>query len=139
MGPGAYSPERGDSITKVKMTTINMGSSPARPASFAIQGGSDAAPGQYDDGIRFNSNSKSFKIGEKREERIVSTMGPGTYDAERADAVTKPKMPNINMGSSPPRGSFIKKDDTNLGPGQYDDRNYEIGTKTKSFTIGEKR
>ena len=48
-------------------------------------------------------------------------MGPGMYDPDRANGVTKPKIPNINMGSSPSRGSFIKKDDTNIGPGQYDD------------------
>ena len=65
-------------------------------------------------------------------------MGPGTYDPDRADGVTKPKMPNINMGSSPSRGSFIRKDDANVGPGQYDDGN-EFGRNVKTFTIGEKR
>ena len=44
-------------------------------------------------------------------------MGPGTYSPERADGITKSKMPNVNMGSSPARGSFIKKDDANIGPG----------------------
>ena len=117
MGPGQYSPERGDSLTKTRVKTVNMASSPARPASFAKKGGADVAPGQYDDGIRFNSNTKSFTIGEKRMERVVETMGPGTYDPDRADGVTKPKMPNINMGSSPSRGSFIRKDDANVGPG----------------------
>ena len=65
-------------------------------------------------------------------------MGPGTYDLDRADGVTKIKMPNINMGSSPSRGSFIKKDDANIGPGQYDDGN-SFGRNAKTFTIGEKR
>ena len=65
-------------------------------------------------------------------------MGPGTYDADRADGVTRSKMPNINMGSSPARGSFIKRDDTNIGPGQYDDGK-DFGKETKSFRIGEKR
>ena len=51
----------------------------------------DVAPGQYDDGIRFNSNSKAFKIGEKRPERIKEGMGPGAYSPERADALTKHK------------------------------------------------
>ena len=117
MGPGQYSPERAEALTRVKTATVDMGRSPARPASFAKTGGPDAAPGQYDDGIRFNSNSKSFTIGEKRIVREVETMGPGTYDADRADGVTRSKMPNINMGSSPARGSFIKKDDANIGPG----------------------
>ena len=65
-------------------------------------------------------------------------MGPGCYSPERGDAVTKAKMPNINMGSSPARGSFIKKDDANIGPGQYDDGK-DFGRETKSFRIGEKR
>ena len=66
-------------------------------------------------------------------------MGPGHYDAERADTLTKSKTATVNMGSSPARGSFIKRDDANVGPGQYDDRNYEFGNKAKGFIIGEKR
>ena len=50
MGPGAYDPDRADSLTKSKMPNINMGGSPARPASFAKGGDVDVAPGQYDDG-----------------------------------------------------------------------------------------
>lgn len=45
----------------------------------------NVAPGQYDDGKRFNSGVKGFKIGEKRETRIETTAGPGTYDVERAE------------------------------------------------------
>ena len=40
----------------------------------------DVAPGQYDDGKRFNSGVKSFKIGQKREMPIRETVGPGTYE-----------------------------------------------------------
>ena len=80
-----------------------MGGSPARPVSFARGGDVDVAPGQYDDGKRFNDNVKSFKIGEKRPEKPREGMGPGTYSPEIADSVTKPKMPNINMGGSPAR------------------------------------
>ena len=79
MGPGAYSPERADGQTKSKMPNINMGSSPARPTSFAKGGDVNVAPGQYDDGQRFNSNVKSFKIGEKRAEKPREGMGPGSY------------------------------------------------------------
>ena len=92
-----------------------MGSSPSRPGTFAKQEDYSVAPGQYDDGKRFNSNVKSFTIGEKRETRIVESMGPGSYSPERADAITKQKMPNINMGSSPARA--IRKNDTDVAPG----------------------
>ena len=50
MGPGAYSPERSDTLTKPKIANINMGSTPSRPTSFAKGGDVDVAPGQYDDG-----------------------------------------------------------------------------------------
>jgi len=118
MGPGQYSPERGDSLTKTRVKTVKISSSPARPVSFAKQGDTNVGPGQYDDrNYEFGTNSKSFTIGEKRLERVVETMGPGTYDPDRADGVTKQKIPNVNMGSSPSRGSFIRKDDANVGPG----------------------
>ena len=66
-------------------------------------------------------------------------MGPGAYDPDRADGVTKPKMPNINLGSSPSRPqSFAKGGDVDVAPGQYDDGR-EFGKDVKSFTIAEKR
>jgi hypothetical protein len=121
------------------MTNINMGSSPSRPMSFARGGDVNVAPGQYDDGQRFNSNVKSFKIGEKREERMTRTLGPGAYDHEKSDAVTKSKMPNVTMGGSPSRpASFAKGGDVNVAPGQYDD-GQRWNSNVKSFKIGEKR
>ena len=103
MGPGAYDPERADTLTKTKIANIDMGGSPARPSSFAKGGDVNVAPGQYDDGVRFNSNVKSFRIGEKRAEKPREGMGPGAYSPERADGITKSKMPNIDMGGSPAR------------------------------------
>ena len=138
-GPGAYSPERADNITKTKMVNINMGTSPSRPGTFAKGGDVNVAPGQYDDGMRFNSGVKGFKIGEKREEKIQMTAGPGTYSPERGDNLTKTKMANINMGTSPSRpGTFAKGGDVNVAPGQYDD-GIRFNTNVKSFKIGEKR
>ena len=115
MGPGAYSPERADTVTKPKMPNISMGASPSRPE---VKRDVDVAPGQYDDGKRFNSNVKSFRIGEKRPERVVESMGPGAYEPDRADGQTKPKMPNITMGASPSRPqSFAKSGDLDVAPG----------------------
>ena len=118
MGPGAYDPDKADDVTKPKMPNITMGGSPSRPQSFAKGGDINVAPGQYDDGIRFNSDVKGFKISEKRETITVETMGPGAYDPDRADGVTKSKMPNINMGSTPSRPhSFAKSGDIDVAPG----------------------
>ena len=95
-----------------------MGTSPARPDSFAKGADISVAPGQYDDGIRFNSNVKGFKIGEKREEKIKISAGPGTYSPERAECLTKTRSANINMGTSPSRPStFAKIDGNDVAPG----------------------
>ena len=126
-------------MTKTKIATINMGSSPSRPSSFAKGGDVDVAPGQYDAGKTFGSDTKSFTIGEKRETKVIETMGPGAYDVEKTDVITKTRIVNINMGSSPSRPrSFGKGGDVNVAPGQYDDGK-TFGSDTKSFTIGEKR
>ena len=45
----------------------------------------NVAPGQYDHGGKFGDNVKSFRIGERREERITQTIGPGSYDPDLAD------------------------------------------------------
>ena len=96
-----YDHEKADAVTKHKMPNITMGSSPSRPKSLARGGDVDVAPGQYDDGKRWNSNVKPMTIGEKRTEK--RTVDNRDYDYEKADAVTKSKMPNITMGSSPSR------------------------------------
>ena len=77
LGPGEYDYEKADAVTKCKIVNVKMGSSPSRPVSFARGGDIDVAPGQYDDGKRFNSDVKSFRIGEKRIEKTVEGLGPG--------------------------------------------------------------
>ena len=138
-GPGTYDHTRAERLTKQKMPNVNMGSSAARPHSFAKGGDVNVAPGQYDDGKRFNSGVKGFKIGEKREQPIKDSAGPGTYDPTLAEKLTKAKMPNIDMGASPARPhSFAKGGDIDVAPGQYDDGK-RFNSGVKGFKIGEKR
>ena len=68
-------------------------------------------------------------------------MGPGSYNPDIADGITKPKLAAINMGSSPSRPqSFAKGGDVDVAPGQYDDNSYKMGVDVHpSFTIGLKR
>ena len=61
---------------------------------------------------------KSFTIGEKRVERIIeTTAGPGAYDVDRADNITRVRATNINMSASPSRGAYIQKGNDNTAPG----------------------
>lgn len=118
-----------------------MGSTPSRPASFAKPQDVDVAPGQYDDGREFGKGAPSFKIPEKREQRMPETMGPDAYDPDRADSQTKPKTPAVNLNSSPERPGLFNRpqDEASIAPGQYDDGNSKFGKDVRGFTIGEKR
>ena len=94
-----------------------MGSSPAR-ASFAKKEDYNNGPGQYDDGKDFGRDTKSFRIGEKRQERVVESMGPGQYSPERAEVLTKTKTVTIDMGRSAARpASFAKQGGADVAPG----------------------
>ncbi len=94
---------RGQNVIKSKTTTtVNMSNSPGRSNTFARANDSNTSPGQYEDrSYKFGSNSKGFTIGEKRETRIESTAGPGSYDVDRATNLTKHKTGSFNMASSP--------------------------------------
>ena len=66
-------------------------------------------------------------------------MGPGAYDPDKADRMTKPKIKNIDLGKSASRPkSFAKPEDVSVAPGQY---NHErpFGADVKSHKIREKR
>ena len=140
MGPGAYDHEKADAVTKTKIVNINMGSSPSRPMSFAKGGDVNVAPGQYDDGVRFNSNVKSFTIGTKTETKIETSAGPGQYDAERSLSVTKSRSKAALIGKDKARPDTFANEAHvgTAGPGQYDD-GVRFNSNVKSFKIGEKR
>ena len=72
VGPGEYEPDRAHSVTKTRTrSALIMSSAKARPESLALkEQAENVGPGQYDDGVRWNQNVKSFKIGERREEKI---------------------------------------------------------------------
>ena len=85
---------------------------------MALGGDVNVAPGQYNAIKPFGADVKAHRIGEKRPQRITEGVGPGAYEPDRADGVTKSKMPNINMGTSPSRPStFAKGGDVNVAPG----------------------
>ena len=53
MGPGAYSPERADSLTKTRMVNIHMGTE-TRAANLASKTtSSNIGPGAYHEGKQF--------------------------------------------------------------------------------------
>ena len=76
----------------------------ARPKSFANGDADGPAPGQYDDGKRWNSNVKTMTIGRARPAKFTTDApGAGTYEPQRAEAVTRPKSAAPKFDKSPAR------------------------------------
>ena len=118
MGPGLYDIEAGDALTRVRTTNITMGTSPSRAQMTQKTATTEIGPGQYAYEKQFGEETKTFRIGERRTEKAVeTTAGPGDYDLERGDAITRVRTTNINMGSSPARGSYIQSNGLDVAPG----------------------
>ena len=95
-----------------------MGKSQTGRDNFVKTSEITVGPGQYEEINEFGTEVKSFRIGERREEKVVETLGPGAYSPDRADAITRVKTQNINMGSSPSRASLTRKTGAvDVGPG----------------------
>ena len=142
--PGRYSPERADRLTKPKEpATVDMGRAPAARPKPNPDSENTAGPGAYDSPVKFGEGVKPMTIGEKRPERnpLMDNPGAGNYSPERGDILTKPKIPNIDMGKSPSRPSTFAKPGTDEagGPGTYDIPYYKFGDDSKPMTIGVKR
>ena len=89
VGPGEYEPTRAEVLTKQRIQQVDLGSSQARPNKLTQDRDIDVAPGQYEHHKNFGDDTKSFKMGEKREKRVEETAGPGAYNPERADGMTR--------------------------------------------------
>ena len=115
-----YSPERAEALTRPKVAQVDMGACPSRPSTFAKPGYDDVGgPGQYDPAPQydFGKDVKSFTIGEKRVEKVE--YDNRDYSPDRCEALTKPKVPQVDMGKSPSRPvNFAKPGyETSGGPG----------------------
>ena len=80
-------------------------------------------------------------IGVKRPERIETGVpDPGQYSPERADVLTKPKVPDgFDMGKAPPaRPERPPPSETEFAPDYYDTM-YDFGKNDRPMTIGERR
>ena len=108
MGPGEYDTEKADAITRVKTTNVTIDKS-ARKANLTTDKDSTIGPGQYEEIKKFGEDTTSFRIGEKRTEIIrESSVGPGAYDLERADKVTRTRTDGTaDMGGHTARNLTI--------------------------------
>lgn len=85
----------------------------------------------------FGSDAKTFTIGAKRKERVERSPGPGDYDHERSDSVTKTRAPAVDFAKNPERDSPNKSVDT---PDFYElERFYNYPKEIPNFSMGQKR
>ena len=82
---------------------------------------------------------KPITIGVKRPQKIESDNRD--YSPERAEALTKAKVPQVDMGNTQSRPESFAKPGTDAsgGPGAYGDNIVDFGKDCKNVTIGQKR
>ena len=138
-GPGTFNPDTAVDAIRPKSPMTKISKARARPKSFAGPSAQGPAPGQYDDGKRFNSNVKPMTIGKRRHSKpTLDAPGPGVYNPHVAEKVIRPKsaVPSFDKSPARPRGPPPGTD--NVGPGVYD-TGKKFGKDIKPMTIGRKR
>jgi len=73
-GPGHYSPERGDGITKQNSRATDFNRSVGRPQSLVDP---NNGPGSYTINSGLGTNLNKMTIRERHSENIKSSVGPG--------------------------------------------------------------
>ena len=140
--PGRYNPDRADTVTKPKTPGTFIPKSPSRPKSIARDPTEAGGPGSYDIPFqKFGDETKPMTIGVKRPKPAETDVPePGRYSPERADNLTKPKVPcALDMGRAPAARPKPDPESANMaGPGAYDSP-LKFGEDVKPMTIGERR
>ena len=100
IGPAYYSPNKGYSLTKSKSAAYVFHKNTGR---VELQTDQNNGPGTYGVQNEFGSSLGPITIGEKRENKTLTTPGPCDYNANRGDVLIKPRGPSADFKSSPER------------------------------------
>ena len=153
--PGAYDPDRADSVTKYRSPGASIredrNSFKKDTSRMEIRPNENPSPGQYDKHLdSFGQNAKSFTIAEKREQKIDRSLGPGDIDTDISFNMTKTSLkggPYIASDNDfEGRNSFAEASANksrysnkyllkNMSP---DTRN-KVVNMSKSFTVSSKK
>ena len=84
-------------------------------------------PGHYNDKNKdFGYKLPNMKIGEKKYEPILKTLGPGEYSPEKADPLVKSKIKSVLISKSKSRQNS-RTPSPRLGPGHYNVNSNDFG------------
>ena len=77
-------------------------------------------PGSYESPRKFGDNVTTYSMGQKREQAIGVSPGPGTYEPQ--ESAIKTKAVNVLISAAKGRDlSPSKATDGGIGPGTYED------------------
>ena len=87
-GPGTYDLSQGELLTKYKSPAVNFSRMKGRAEKVDE---TSISPASYQDSeaLKFGKNLKGITMGERRPIKEKETIGPGVYDVEKADKLTK--------------------------------------------------
>lgn len=133
IGPGYYNTSKAVNLVKPKAQAAKISPVKDRPSKQRDNGEQEL---QYSFKV-FGDDAKSFTIGAKRLERVERSPGPGDYNHERSDSVTKTRAPAVDFTKNPDRDS--PSNDKHLPEFYEVERFYNYPKEIPNFTIGQKR
>lgn len=113
-GPGQYSPEKGDSITKHSSAITEFH---RRVGRVSAQIDPKNGPGSFYDDRKFGADGKLVTIGERRSDKKPEGPGPADYSPDRS--MTKSKSAAYIFHKNQGRTDYESPSDPNGGPGTY--------------------
>ena len=129
-GPGEYSIEKADRLTKSQSFVTKISS---RLGRLSKQPDQANGPGTYNIESGFGRDLNQMTIGKRQESKTSLTVGPGSYNPHVADSVVKKSGVKTDFTKSSPRKT--QKTSIDLGPGYYNTL-YNFGTESPAMTIG---
>ena len=85
-GPGTYSPEKCDTLTRVRTAMADFTRQTERKNQLESN---ILGPGQYESQDNFGYDLGKITIGVRRNENQLESPGPGTYNPERSESTVK--------------------------------------------------
>ena len=110
-GPGQYDVDKSTQHIKPRIQSALI-SKTRRPDVNGVKkdAAEGAGPGDYTEPRVFGKDTKSFKIGEKRPQKIRKSVGPGEYEVEKAINIVRNSSQTFKIAKNARPSTLVSKE-----------------------------